>query len=376
MKGKAIIPLVLGLGIGLVAVKFVIDTVSKAKASGGAQQKITAIKTKQDIPAFTLLTAEMVELVETQENTFAPAKDRISKLEEAVGRVTAKAIPQFSPVLLSMLAPPGTSAGMEGRIKPGFRAVSVKIDEVSGVAYQIQPGDVVDVIVVMDIDSGERRKTKETIAKVIVPRAEVAAIGQSTATSAEDATSKVKPAKSATLLVTEEDAIKLHLAATRGKITLSLRGRDEVVSGQSITANSQDLFSSLFPSSRKPPEQVASAAPPSKPFWSSFGASEHEQTLPLEQDMPHGVTVYRRATSGNTSGRVEVERITFENARSSKIVDVGDRPVSRSASLLRETPAPRPAPANQRSPVAPGAHELEDDGNLPEPETKAAAAHE
>ena len=160
MKRTAIIPLVLGLGIGLLAVKFGVDSIRKAQASIAARQSVTVVRAKQDIAAYEGIQKDMVETVETADSLFAPATERMDKVETAIGRVTSKPIPKNAPVLLSMLAPVGTRPGMVGRIPPGYRAVSVKIDEVSGVAYQVQPGDWVDVIVVMDVDTGggPRRK--------------------------------------------------------------------------------------------------------------------------------------------------------------------------------------------------------------------------
>src|SRR3990172_1430242 len=179
MSRKAIIPLVLGLGIGLLAVKFVVESIQKAQASNASGKGVTAVRAKQDIEAHEEISKEMVETVETADNLFAPQNDRIEKIERAIGRVAAKPIPRSAPVLLSMLAPVGTKPGMVGRIPAGYRAVSVKIDEVTAAGYQIQPGDWVDVIVGMDIDSGNNRK-KETIAEVILQHVQVVAVGQGT----------------------------------------------------------------------------------------------------------------------------------------------------------------------------------------------------
>ena len=140
MKTKAIIPLVLGLCVGLVAVKFLADSLQRAQGSTtDSSAKIPVVLAKQDIERFEEITAEMLELVETTDESLVPATERIAKIEDVAGRVTAKTIPQRSPILLSMLAPEGTPPGLYGMIKPGFRAVSVKIDEVTGVAYQLAP---------------------------------------------------------------------------------------------------------------------------------------------------------------------------------------------------------------------------------------------
>ena len=75
---------------------------------------------------------------------------------------------------------------------------------------------------------------------------------------------------------------------------------------------------------------------------------------------PHGVTVYRRSSAGNQS-KVDIERITFEGTKSSKILDVADRPVNRSSAMMRggprpsgnvpmETPVRQPKPSEQQEP--------------------------
>jgi Flp pilus assembly protein CpaB len=119
-----------------------------------------------------------------------------------------------------MLAPPGTRPGLEVRIEEGYRAVSVKIDEVSGVAYNLKPGDWVDVITVMSV---MRNGRKDTISNVFLQRVQVAGVGQWL----DDPGTKGAKARSVTLLVKDEDVPKLHLAQTKGKVTLAMRGRED-----------------------------------------------------------------------------------------------------------------------------------------------------
>jgi len=337
MKRKAIIPLLLGLGVGLFTVKLAVDAIRKAQAAGQPAQTIKAIRATQDINAYEEITTAMVEVVETADSLFAPARERIETVEEVVGRVAAKSIPERAPVLRAMLAPEGTIPGMVGRIPPGFRAVSVKIDEVTGVAYQIKPGDWVDVIVVMDIDSQARGK-KETIAEVILQHVQVAAIGHVTTQQPSGGAAKVKPAKSATLLVRDEDVPKLHLAATRGKITLAMRGADQEITDSPSWANMDDVIAAL----RGP----GPASPPSgsvPPWMQAMGKllddqgrqpkrRPTDQPVEVELEPPHTVMVYRGSLGGDTSGAVE--RITFENGDSSKIIEVAQGHPSRASATL------------------------------------------
>ncbi|MBI4717136.1 MAG: Flp pilus assembly protein CpaB, partial [Planctomycetes bacterium] len=207
---------------------------------------------------------------------------------------------------------------------PGYRAVSVKIDEVSGVAYQVKPGDWVDVIVVMDIESGSRGRKKQTIAEVILQHIQVAAIGQVTSGPAGGgADAKVKPAKSATLIVPEDDVPKLHLAGTRGKITLAMRGADEQVTDKPLIAKSDEVF--RFASSPDP------EPPPTMPVAPTVPTLPVTQPAPAltPKEAPHGVTVYHALPQGTKS-----ETVMFENTHSRTILSLSEGPGSRAASIF------------------------------------------
>lgn len=298
MRAKAIIPLALGLGVGLFAVKFLVDFVKRAQGSNVEVQMVQIVRATQDISSFVEIRPEFVELVETTENSFISSQERIGSLEDVVGRVTGKAIPQHSPILNSMLAPEGTASGTKGKILPGYRAVSVKIDEVSGVAYQISPDDWVDVIVVMDVTTGARGGRKDTIAEVILQHVKVLAIGRGDAGQASGGTTRA--AKSATLLVAEQDVPKLHLAGTRGKITLSMRGDDDVASTDSAPTFASEVFAALRRDkpAELPVKPVAVQAPKPK--------------------KKHSVTIYKRANG--KQGGTQVETTVFDDIESRKVV--------------------------------------------------------
>lgn len=369
MKGKAIIPLVLGLGVGLLAVKMLVDTLKKAKASGTEQRMVTVVRAKQDIGEFQEITKDLVEQIEIADSKLIPVTERMATAEEVIGRVTGKSIPQQSPILKSMLAPEGTESGMSGRIEPGFRAVSVKIDEASAVAYQVKPGDWVDVIVVMDIQSNNRKSggsKKQTIAEVILQKVQVGAIGQMTgggASGAPDA--KVKPAKSATLIVREEDVAKLHLAGTKGKITLAMRGADDSVATTPIIARESEVFSY----NRDQEEEEEKPVVPTPPVATKTDLFAN-MFKPKAPEEPVGVTVYH----GSNTGAFKVEQFLFENNHSRNLLNISDGPGSRAASLFggatrsktREPVAPpKPMSVDTPAPTTP------DDTTPPPPPTPA-----
>lgn len=316
MKGKAVIPLVLGLIIGLVAVKFGVDAIRSAKGSGQSAAKIQAVRAKVDIPEYAEITPDMVEEFSTTDPQFVPPAERIEKVKDLKERVTSKAIPAHMPILKSMLAPAGTRAGLVGRIPPGFRAVAVKIGEDSSVGFQIQAGDWVDVTVVMDVATAGRRQ-KETIAEVILQHVQVAAVGHGALTEAAASGPNQRPAKSATLLVPEEDVPKLHLAATRGKLTLSLRGEDDEINNKPPKAYGSELTSAQKNQTEKQPKvhptQVASVAP-----------------VPTE--IPHQVTVVRGF------GGKSVERTVFASDKSCQVLEVSNGMPTSASAAMRSLP--------------------------------------
>ncbi len=233
MKGRAIIPLVLGLGIGVFAIKMFVDVLKKARGSGGGETT-EVICAKVDIAPTMEITEGMLEKVPVPKGLVP--KQIFSNTKEVIGRVTTQTIPQGIPVVPSLLAPKGTPAGMAARIPDGYRAVAVKVDEVVGVAGWVKPGSRVDVVAVMN---ARRDAKNETISRVILQNVEVLAVGQNLGSSGEAA---AEIAKSVTLLVKPEAVTKLHLAATKGTLRLAMRSQSDETPGLEGTASDSELF--------------------------------------------------------------------------------------------------------------------------------------
>ena len=100
-----------------------------------------------DISPGTALSGTAVKAVTWPQAVIPP--NCASSMRELENRVVKVPIPQGNPVLFSMLAPVGTAAGLSGILDDGKRALTVKVDEVAGVAGFVHPGDHVDVLMDM-----------------------------------------------------------------------------------------------------------------------------------------------------------------------------------------------------------------------------------
>ena len=328
MKSKAIIPLAVGLGVGLVAVKLGIDTIQKSQAAMANRDTVAVLRAVQDIGPYVQLTAEMFDTVETDRNALLVKGQVLGDPEAALKRVTAKSIPAGAPILETMLAPEGTPPGVAGMVQPGYRAYSVEIDEATGVAYQLKPGDWVDVIVVMDIPKRDGGRGNETIAEVLLQRVQILAVGRSAPGDKEESSGRGRPsraAKTVTLHIHQADQQTLDYAAKRGQISLSLRS-----DGDENTADATGLktLNDILPSLRQAAEQQATAQSAGPSWWQQlFAASTDASPVTFEPtepaptfdqpDPPFTVVVYRGGQEGT---QATVEWITFANAQSRQVL--------------------------------------------------------
>jgi len=146
----------------------------------------------------------------------APA-NAIGSVDEVVGRGLIMPVVQNEPILPMKLASKEAGSGLPPVIPPGFRAVSVRVNEVVGVAGYVLPGTHVDVVATVSPSAQQSDMTS----KVILTNVQVLAAG--TKIDRETDKDKPIPVSVVTLLVDPEQAERLTLAASEGKIQLALR---------------------------------------------------------------------------------------------------------------------------------------------------------
>ena len=137
----------------------------------------------------------------------------VSQLLTGGRRVVLTAIEPNEPVLASKITGPGQRATLSAMLDPGMKAMTVRVNDVDGVAGFVLPGDRVDVVVTQQIEKNVAHSD------VVLQNTRVLAIDQL----ADERTDKPSVAKAVTLEVDMTNAQKLALAARVGSLSLALR---------------------------------------------------------------------------------------------------------------------------------------------------------
>jgi len=215
MRNKRFFVVLAGaLLFGLLAAVSVSRYLSSAQAYSKNFNRVAVAKVA--IPLGTKIIAEQVMVVQfPRESTPDGAFETPEKL---AGRVAITNIAAREPITEARLAPEGTAGGLSAVIPEGYRAMTVKVDDVVGISGFIMPGTLVDVVVV--IDPGDRG-SQDPISKIVLQNIKVLANGQNI--DKPESEREPNSVKAVTLQVTPEQAEKLALAATEGKLQLVMR---------------------------------------------------------------------------------------------------------------------------------------------------------
>jgi pilus assembly protein CpaB len=198
--------------------------------------------------------------------------------DDVIGRGVIVPIVANEPILPMKLASKDAGSGLPPAIPPGYRALSVRVNEVIGVAGYVLPGTHVDVVVTLNPTSQQENITS----KVILTNVLVLAAG--TKIDRETDKEKPMPVSVVTMLVDPDQAERLTLAASEGKIQLALR-------------NPVDTATPATPGVRP----AALLGPPPAPPRASRGKPRAPQTMKAE-----------------AAPKVPVEPITVEIIRGDK----------------------------------------------------------
>jgi pilus assembly protein CpaB len=274
-RKKLLVALVVAGITGLAASMLTFNYLKRPMPAVAAEQPATGtvVVATAPLPLGTFLTEQHVKVVAWSAGTlptgfFATEKD-------VVGRGLIVDVAANEPILATKLAPEGAGGGLPVVIPEGKRAVSVKVDEVVGVAGFVLPGTRVDVIVTLDPETeGEVEKPATT--RVILQNVQVIASGQKIE---KDEEGKPQTVTVITLLVTPEESEKLTLASTEGKIQMALRNAMDMDSVATFGVHAAELVGESRQPAAAPAPRRAAAPRPSTQVEVILGDKKSKETF-------------------------------------------------------------------------------------------------
>ena len=239
-----------------------------AGAAWGAHQwlRLEAAKAAAKKLAMTKIVVVNAELpagqkLETSNLTLKPWPRKLlpagyfKSIKDVSGRVLKSPATPGEVVIASKLAPKGATGGLAAILPDGFRALTVRVDEVIGVGGYVQAGDRVDVL--LTFNRGVYQNDPAT--KTVVQNVSVLTVGETVVgTSRGKKKASITKVTSVTLKLNPGQAEKLALSMLEGKVVLALRNR-----GDSDDRKTEGVrLTSLLPGIKMPAAQPAAAPAP------------------------------------------------------------------------------------------------------------------
>jgi pilus assembly protein CpaB len=185
------------------------------------------------LPVGTLVSAQQVALAPWP--AASPVEGGYQSIEEVVGRGVISTVVKNEPITNTKLASKDAGGGLPPLILPGMRAMSVRVNDVVGVAGFVSTGSRVDLLVTV-------RAANDTITRIVVSNVQVLAAGINIDREAARS-GQANQVAVVTLLVTPEDAEKIALAQNQGQIMLALRNPLDVTPAETRGVRMSGLVS-------------------------------------------------------------------------------------------------------------------------------------
>lgn len=211
---KAIGLLLLAVLTGLAAAVYASGWVSRQGGIASNRVVVAAV----DIELGSKINAQMLSTVDWPAGSVPPGA--FNDMKEVQDRVVKVSVLRGEAVMEGKLAPVGTQGGLSAVISPGKRAMTVRVNDVVGVAGFALPGNYVDVVVNAQQDRAKGEEGKQ-ISKTVLEHVLVLAVAQE---AGRDDT-KPKVVSAVTLELSLEDSEKLDLARSVGTLSLVLRNQ-------------------------------------------------------------------------------------------------------------------------------------------------------
>jgi len=202
--------------------------VSRTQAQPVAPTEVSVLTASADLPAGLLIReADLLWKAYRADNVPRGALVQDTPQAELRGALVRKPIEAGSVLTATDFIRSDAPGFLAAVLKPGMRAVSVPIDDVSGNAGLIQPGDSVDLILTQRLDRSLAvdgvKRNNSVVSETVVQKARVIAVGTSFQANESKTSSRSGRARTVTLEVDPKAAEAVTVAAELGSLSLALR---------------------------------------------------------------------------------------------------------------------------------------------------------
>ena len=259
-RNRTMLVLLVAVGLAALATYGVFRTIKSIPVRQVEVATKYVVVAAENMPLGTRIAKEQVKAVGWPAAT--PLDGSFDSVDAVVGRGLIEALAVNEPLTERKLAPKEAGAGLSPSIPAGMRALSVKVNDVIGVAGFAVPGARVDVVVVI-------KDRENSMARVVVSNLQVLTAG--TKYDIEQAKDgKPMPSNVVTLLVSPDDAERIALAQTEGSITLVLRNPLDVTPTETRGVRMAGLMGAPSPEpvavkAVQRPRKAAAVAPVAEP---------------------------------------------------------------------------------------------------------------
>src|ERR1700733_9898482 len=224
---------ILALALGLVASVYVYRNL-QVKSGPGSDSGVDVIVAADDLQVGARVEERDIKIIRIPAADLPPGAPR--RRSDVLGHGVIVPISKGEFILPNRLAGENAGSGLPSLIPPGMRAVSVRVNEVVSVAGFVTPGTRVDVLLTGTPGGGEQQTT------TVLQNVAVLASGH---TLERTATGEAQTTAVITLLVSPDDAQRLTLASSEGRIQLSLRNPLDTKQDEVPSSNSRGLYRGL-----------------------------------------------------------------------------------------------------------------------------------
>jgi pilus assembly protein CpaB len=231
---------VLSIGIALLAALAAVLLAARWSVRSMIEMRTVAVAAAEIQPG-TRLRPDLLPLLPWPASSLPPGT--YSELSVLDGRVTRAALTRGEPVQEARLAQPGATGGLSALVAHGKRAMTVRGNDVVGVAGFALPGNFVDILVSTQEERRAPGERELTISKLVLERILVLAVAQE----AGQGDTRPKVVNAVTLEVTPAEAEQLDLARSVGQLSLVLRNQVDLAPTRTMGATKQSLLKTAAP---------------------------------------------------------------------------------------------------------------------------------